>query len=67
MVAAEIATLEHGQRQTGKFATPTQGEAAKLLSVGERSVRRARVILEDGTPELIAAVERTSRLLPTLS
>lgn len=38
----------------------TQGEAARLLNVGKRSVERARDVLEEGTPELIAAVERGS-------
>src|SRR5439155_26518841 len=42
MVAAKLATLVHGQRQTGQLAAvPTQEEAAALLNIGERSVRRA--------------------------
>src|SRR5438477_7105269 len=40
MVAAKLATLVHGQRQTGQLAAvPTQEEAAALLNIGERSVR----------------------------
>lgn len=59
MVAAKLATLEHGERQTGKFAgVPTQGEAAELLNVSERSVRSAREVLTRGTPELVDQVER---------
>src|SRR5262249_23062475 len=44
MVAAKLATLRDGQRQVGRWAeVPTQAEAAQLLNVGERSVRRARL------------------------
>lgn len=63
VVAGKIANLTHGQRadQTGKFTdlTPvTQQAAADLLNVSERSVRNARVVLTEGAPELVAAVER---------
>ncbi len=62
MVAARIATLPHGVRSDRQESpigeSKTQADAADLLNVGKRSVERARVILEDGTPELIGAVER---------
>jgi hypothetical protein len=59
MVAAKLAVLAHGQRQTGKFAAvPTQGEAAALLNVSERTIRHARDVLDRGVPELRQAVER---------
>jgi hypothetical protein len=59
MVAAKLAVLAHGQRQTGKFAAvPTQGEAAALLNVSERTIRHARDVLEHGAPGLRQAVER---------
>ena len=58
-VAAKLAKLAHGQRQSGQLAAvPTQGEAATMLNVGERSVRRAREVLDHGAPELAQAVER---------
>jgi N6-adenosine-specific RNA methylase IME4 len=59
LVAAKLATLQHGVRQSGKFAAvPTQGEAAALLNISERSVRSAREVQEHGTPELVHAVEQ---------
>jgi N6-adenosine-specific RNA methylase IME4 len=58
MIAAKLATLRDGQRQVGKFAdVPTQGEAAALLNVSERSIRHARDVHTRGAPELISAVE----------
>jgi ParB-like chromosome segregation protein Spo0J len=59
MVAAKLATLAHGQRQTGQLAAvPTQDEAAALLNVGDRSVRRAVEVRDRGADALISAVER---------
>jgi len=58
MVAAKLATLRDGQRQVGQLAdVPSQAEAATMLNVGERGVRRAREVLDRGTPELAHAVE----------
>jgi ParB-like chromosome segregation protein Spo0J len=62
-VAAKIATLEKGSfyknQHTGSLKPigVTQAEAAKLMNVSERSVKRARVVLDRGVPELQAAVE----------
>lgn len=59
MIAARIATLGNGQRQVGQLAdVPTQDQAAAMLNVGERSVRRAREVLDEGIPELAQSVER---------
>src|ERR1700730_14268337 len=59
MLAARIATLGDGQRQVGQLAdVPTQEQAAEMLNVGERTVRRASEVLNEGVPEVISAVER---------
>jgi hypothetical protein len=58
-LATRIATLGDGQRQVGQLAdVPTQEQAAEMLNVGERTVRRAREVLNEGVPEVISAVER---------
>lgn len=64
MVAARLAKLSHGgDRKSDQAAkwpvdVPTQAEAAALLNVSERSLRRAKHVLEHGDPEAIAAIER---------
>lgn len=63
MVAARIATLRKGRPVANKSANlpicaPTQAGAAERLSVGERSVRHAREVIEKAAPEVVAAVER---------
>lgn len=63
MVATRIATLRDGMRSDrvgrpiGRPTPMTQTAAGELLSVGARSVRRARVVIERGVPALSAAVD----------
>lgn len=59
LVAAKIADLPHGVRadQSGKLAGVTQPAAAEMLNVSERSVRSARRVVDDGSLELVNAVE----------
>ncbi len=58
MVAAKVATLHKGQRPDRSIdPSPTQAQAAALLSVSVPSVKRARQVVERGVPELSAAVE----------
>jgi N6-adenosine-specific RNA methylase IME4 len=68
LIAAEIAKLPQGRpSERNKPAkspdsshvehdAPTQGEAAAMLNVAERSVRRGRQVIEHGAPELVDAV-----------
>jgi hypothetical protein len=61
MVAAKLANLRDGQRadQAAAIEAPvTQPIAAEMLSVSRRSVQYAREVLDEGAPELVAAVER---------
>lgn len=61
MIGARLANLKVGQRKdtTGPIglSTLTQPEAASKLSVGERSIKRARKVLDTGTQELADAVD----------
>ena len=57
MVAAKIATLKDGQRSDLVQGLPI-GRAAEMLNVGERSVARAKAVLDEGIPELATAIER---------
>jgi len=59
MVAGKIANLPHGANQHSPIGdSTTQADAAGLLNVGKRSVERAREVLDRGSPELVAAVQR---------
>jgi len=59
MVAARLATLAHGQKKgDAPIGASDQPEAAGRLNVSRRSVQRARLVLEQGIPALIAAVDQ---------
>lgn len=57
IVGAKIASLRDGQRSDLVQGLPI-GRAAEMLNVGERSVSRAKSVLDEGVPELIDKVER---------
>jgi N6-adenosine-specific RNA methylase IME4 len=58
MVMARLAKLPQGSHPPIGGSSPTQGEAANLLNVSVRSGQRARFVLDNGTPDLIAAVDQ---------
>jgi hypothetical protein len=60
MVHARIATLQKGSNQHTAIAAPSQAAAAALLNISVDSGPRARKVIETGTPELQAAVERST-------
>ncbi len=67
-VAARLASMRQGERTDLRGAdlkpanlpevAVSQADAAKALVVSERSVRHAKVVLEHGAPELVAAVDQ---------
>lgn len=65
-VAAKLANMRHGgDRKSDQAANlpddhapVSQAQAADMLNVSERSVRTAKTVLEQGAPELVAAVEK---------
>ena len=58
MVAAKKATMERGDNQHRPIGLCSQAEAAAKLNVSERSLKRARVVVDHGSPDLIDAVEQ---------
>ena len=59
MVAAKLATLKQGARtDLSPIGEMSQAQAAEMLNVGKRSVERAVIVREKGTPELAEAVEQ---------
>jgi N6-adenosine-specific RNA methylase IME4 len=57
-VGAKLESLAHGQKKSDMPIGISRAEAAEMLNVGERSIARAKHVLEQGAPELVAAVER---------
>jgi transposase len=57
MVAAKIANLERGDNQHTPIGGTSQEDAARLLNVGERSVQRAKKVLDEGSLILVSKVE----------
>lgn len=58
-VAAKVATLRKGGQETNGSIDPfSQPDAAKMLNVSVPSVRRAKHAIDNGAPEVVAAMER---------
>ena len=59
MVAEKIANLGEGRpRETSQICPVTQTQAASMLNVSVGSVKSAKAVRTQGTPELVKAVER---------
>lgn len=56
MAGAQIATLKQGGRSNGPIGLFAQTEAAERLNISCRSIKRARVIVDNGVDELKQAV-----------
>jgi protein gp37 len=59
LVAARLANLKEGRpaRETSQIRPVSQGDAARLMNVGDTSVKDAAKVERDGSPALIKAVE----------
>jgi N6-adenosine-specific RNA methylase IME4 len=58
IVAAKLANMKSGARtDLAPIDARSQGDAARLLNVGERTVERAAVVIARGAPDLRKAVE----------
>jgi hypothetical protein len=59
---AKIATLRDGQRKSGspngEGDSFTQADAATMFNVSKHTIERARIVLDEGAPELLDAVEK---------
>jgi hypothetical protein len=60
MVAAKIANIPQGKHDV-PIGTSSQPEAAEMLNVSVRSVKRAKKVQESGDASLIADVEAGNR------
>jgi protein gp37/ParB-like chromosome segregation protein Spo0J len=58
LVAARLAKLRQGQTKTDRPIGLSETEAAGRFNIGTTTVKRARRVLDAGTPELVAAVEQ---------
>lgn len=70
MIAARLASAKSGERtdlrQIGSRSL-TVSEAADLLNVGQRTVGAARTVLNEGTPEEIAAADSGDAAVSTIA
>ena len=58
MVANKLASLSQGRpKENGQICTFSQPEAAKMFNVSVRTIKHARKVSQEGTTELIEAVE----------
>jgi hypothetical protein len=58
MAAAKLVTTKLGSNRYSKGSSIDLPTAAKMLNVSDETVKRAKKVLEKGTPELVALVER---------
>ena len=59
MIAGRLATLERGRpNKWTKLSIKSVAEAAAMIKVGPATVKHARIVLTQATPEIIARVER---------
>lgn len=57
LAASKLVTAKHGGQSAADTDKTTVAKAAEMAGVGERSVKRAKRVLEQGAPEVVSAVE----------
>ncbi|MEP0518535.1 MAG: MT-A70 family methyltransferase [Hyphomicrobiales bacterium] len=57
MVAAKLAKLPKGVNQHAPIGGPSNKQAAEMLSVGQKSIERAKIVENNGAPGLVEAVQ----------
>ena len=57
LAATKLVTAKSGDNRRTVADKVTTAKAAKMAGVGERSVHRAKRVIENATPEVVAAVE----------
>lgn len=68
MIAARLAMLKQGARtDLSSIELMSQADAAALLNVSVSSIKRASKVLNEGTPEDIAAVETGEKGVSTIA
>jgi hypothetical protein len=67
LIAADIADIEKGGNQYSKGGSIDLPTAAKMLNVGEASVKRAKNFLTKAAPELVEEVRQGQRRVTSVS
>jgi hypothetical protein len=67
LIAADIADIEKGGNQYSKGGSIDLPTAAKMLNVGEASVKRAKNFLNKAAPELVEQVRQGQRRVTSVS
>jgi ParB-like chromosome segregation protein Spo0J len=57
LAATRLVTAKSGDNQHTRNGATTVGQAAEMAGVSDRSIQRARKVLEQGAPEVVAAVQ----------
>lgn len=70
LIASKLASLTVGQKTKGKCPSSgghslTHEQAAELLNVGTSTIHRAKIVQQNGVPELVRAVENGAIKLAT--
>ena len=65
MVAAKLAKLPKGSNQHTTSGGPSQAQVSEMLSVGSRSVDRAKTVVREGAPGLAEAVSNKDLTVST--